>query len=197
MSEEFKSLAGLLLAPDAAARPTMADVLGHPWMRGEAATHQDFTAKFNHIMQRAVDTRDGGQEALDVDFQIAGAGRRQNMRGGGGKGDVDINKEWAMGREFRPVVPPRLGQQCTTFTVLGDPLEIMGALRDVLSGYSAKDADLTLSKRAWRATVTAKMKFEPMEIEGEDMLKESSSSNKEESKDATELLNLAGPGAEI
>ena len=43
VSEEFKQLAALLLAPEAGSRPTMADVLGHRWMRGEVATREEFS----------------------------------------------------------------------------------------------------------------------------------------------------------
>lgn len=76
VSEEFKSLVGLLLAPEPGARPTMADVLGHPWMRGEVASRDDFVARFKPTMDGAVGARDNSGEALDVDFQIATAGRR-------------------------------------------------------------------------------------------------------------------------
>lgn len=183
MSDEFKSLVGLLLAPEPGARPTMADVLGHAWMRGEVATKADFVARFGPIMQGAISARDGGQEALDVDFQIATAGRRQAMRG---VGATVIDANWAKGREFRPVVPSRLGQQCATFTVLGEPLEIMGALRDLLGDY---DKNVTLSKRGWRASCTARL--QALAVEGEEA---KDAVVQEENKDGEWAT---GPGAEI
>ena len=42
VSEELKHFVALLLAPEAGSRPTMGDVLGHPWMMGEIADFQEF-----------------------------------------------------------------------------------------------------------------------------------------------------------
>lgn len=57
VSEEFKNLVALLLAPEAGSRPTMADVLGHRWMRGEVAAPEEFVARFGSIFTEATEIR--------------------------------------------------------------------------------------------------------------------------------------------
>lgn len=78
VSEEFKSLAALLLAPEPGSRPTMADVLGHAWMRGETASQAEFSARFSNIMDEAQGAREEDQAGYDVDYQIASAGTRRS-----------------------------------------------------------------------------------------------------------------------
>ena len=158
-SEDFKSFISLTTAPSPELRLTMTDLLGHKWMRGQFTKKDDFAAKYNPIMERTLSKRDNGQEALNVDFQIAEAGRRRGMRGNrGGDSSIDLNENWATsnGRKFGPVVSLGLGLQCTTFTVLGQPLKIMEHLRDTLDWYDEDDEDkqtLKLSKSAWKAQV--------------------------------------------
>ena len=67
-SEEFKSFISLTTAQSPELRLTMADLLGHKWMRGEFTKKEDFAAKYNSIMERTLSKRDNGQEALNVDF---------------------------------------------------------------------------------------------------------------------------------
>ena len=67
-SEDFKNFISLTTAPSPELRVTMADLLGHAWMRGEFTKREDFAAKYNHIMERAIRRRDTGKEALNVDF---------------------------------------------------------------------------------------------------------------------------------
>ena len=67
-SDEFKGLISLLCAPDPGARATMADLLGHPWMRGECASKDEIVEGFTPFMNKAKQQRDGSGEALDVDF---------------------------------------------------------------------------------------------------------------------------------
>ena len=154
MSEEFKQLAALLLAPEAGSRPTMADVLGHRWMRGEAASRDEFTERFGTIMQAAEADRKGEQDALDIDFQIASAGtrRQQGNRGAAGAG-VLLDAAFEAGHAFAPAVAPR-GQLSTEFSVRGKALELMGLLYDLAFTI---DENVTLSKRHWRLTFTGVM----------------------------------------
>lgn len=138
VSDEFKSLIGLLTAPAPELRAPMADLLGHAWMRGQSTKREDFAEKYDHIMKRTLQTRDNGKEALNVDFQIAEAGRRRGMRGGEtGDAAVVIDKNWAtlQNRQFSPVVSLGLGLQCITFPVLGKSLDIMAHLRDLFAWY--------------------------------------------------------------
>lgn len=53
LSEEFKNLIEIMLAVDPSSRPTMADILGHEWMRGKAVTKQQFVSKCAKFMVTA------------------------------------------------------------------------------------------------------------------------------------------------
>ena len=160
-SEDFKSFISLTTAPSPELRLTMADLLGHKWMRGQFTKREDFAAKYDPIMERTLSKRDNGQEALNVDFQIATAGTRRGMRGDKiGDAAIELNDNWATSndRKFGPVISLGLGLQCITFTVLGKPLEIMQHLRDTLDWYDNEDADkenrtLKLSKSSWKVQV--------------------------------------------
>lgn len=99
-----------------------------------------------------------------------------------------IDDDWAKGREFRPVVPTRLGQQCTQFVVMGEPLKTMGALRDLLMSYGK----VSLSKDGWKMTCIAKK--QEVKVTG-DNEEESKESMQEESKDTD--WDAPGPIAEI
>ena len=46
LSEDFKELVALMLKHNPMARPTIADVLGHQWMRGEVPTKDEFNLRF-------------------------------------------------------------------------------------------------------------------------------------------------------
>ena len=79
-----------------------------------------------------------------------------------GDAAIDLNKDWATsnGRKFGPVVSLGLGLQCTTFTVLGEPLSIMKHLRDTLNWYDNDEEEkekrtLKLSKSSWKVQVIA------------------------------------------
>lgn len=99
-----------------------------------------------------------------------------------------IDEDWAKGREFRSAVPARLGQQCTTFTVMGEPLETMGALRDLLMSYGK----VSISKNGWKMTCIAKK--QEVKVSGD---------NEEESKESKQVASkdtdweAPGPRAEI
>lgn len=55
----------------------MADIVAHPWMTGEAATHEEFTARYDQVMQA---TRNSNANAMDIDFQIARAARARGAQ---------------------------------------------------------------------------------------------------------------------
>ena len=42
MSDDFKELIEFLLAYEPTARPVMADIIGHSWMRAETVSEEDF-----------------------------------------------------------------------------------------------------------------------------------------------------------
>ena len=49
-SEDFKSFIGLMTASSPELRATMADLIGHKWMRGQFTKIEDFAAKYNPVM---------------------------------------------------------------------------------------------------------------------------------------------------
>ena len=53
LSDEFVNLITGMLQFNPASRPSMADVLGHPWMRGEVPSDEEFKARFRSFMVKA------------------------------------------------------------------------------------------------------------------------------------------------
>ena len=47
LTPEFKDLVHHLLQEQPSSRITMADLLGHAWMKGEVVTHEQFKARFD------------------------------------------------------------------------------------------------------------------------------------------------------
>ena len=151
----------------------MTDLIGHKWMRGESTKKEDFAAKYNHVLQMKLQERDNGRPEYHVDYQIPKAGRKK-MRGMRiGDAAIVFDQNWATsnGRKFGPVVPLGLGLQCTTFTVLAEPLKIMEHLRDTLDWYD-NDKDqkekrtLKVSKSSWKVQVV--VHHQDVNDEGED-----------------------------
>ena len=50
LTDEFKELVALMLKENPMARPTIADVLGHPWMREEVPTEAEFVEHFRTLL---------------------------------------------------------------------------------------------------------------------------------------------------
>ena len=73
VTPEFKSFITTLIAFEPSSRPTMADILGDPWMRGEVLTHEQFANMCKPIFKKAVKSQ---QETLidsfkdHIDFQV-------------------------------------------------------------------------------------------------------------------------------
>ena len=47
----------------------MADIISHPWIQGKASTHQEFTARYDEVME-ATRQMNINQTEMDIDFQI-------------------------------------------------------------------------------------------------------------------------------
>ena len=58
-------------------RIVMADLLGHPWMKGEVVSDEQFSTRFNTFLNKAAELRDQEQLKLGIDFQIEKAGKRK------------------------------------------------------------------------------------------------------------------------
>ena len=70
MSDDFKELMEFLLAYEPSARPVMADIIGHPWMRAESITDEDFKTKVDAYIEQIKVKQNKDQEKMDVDYQI-------------------------------------------------------------------------------------------------------------------------------
>ena len=62
LGDDFVNLITGMLQLNPASRPSMADVLGHPWMRGECVTPEQFQAHCADFMQKAKAERIAEQE---------------------------------------------------------------------------------------------------------------------------------------
>ena len=62
LGDDFVNLITGMLQLNPASRPSMADVLGHPWMRGETVTPEQFQAHCADFMQKAKAERIAEQE---------------------------------------------------------------------------------------------------------------------------------------
>ena len=84
ISQEFVDLVTAMIAEQPAGRPTMAEFLGHPWMRGQTISQDEFGQHCAKFIEAANSARDAEQNSNGIDFQIPSAER--NRRGGEGEG---------------------------------------------------------------------------------------------------------------
>jgi len=82
ISDDFIHLVTSMLQHNAASRPTMADVLGHKWMRGEVITKEQFADHCSAFMEKAKADRIAEQTATGVDYSIPSSAGKANRRGG-------------------------------------------------------------------------------------------------------------------
>ena len=52
MTDEFKELMEFLLAYEPTARPVMVDIIGHPWMRGDTVTDEEFKTQVDTYIDK-------------------------------------------------------------------------------------------------------------------------------------------------
>lgn len=76
LSTEFKNLIESLLAAVPSSRPTMADVLGHPWMRGEVMSEADYEANCKKYMDAVLKEKDEVSDQLGIDYAVEKKTRR-------------------------------------------------------------------------------------------------------------------------
>ena len=68
MSDDFKELMEFLLAYEPTARPVMADIIGHPWMRVESVSDEDFKTQVDDYIDKVKAKQKKEQDKMDVDF---------------------------------------------------------------------------------------------------------------------------------
>ena len=70
LTDDFKELVALMCKKNPMARPTMADVLGHPWMRGSLPTKEEFKDHFKPLMTKALLPGEEKMIKFGKNFQI-------------------------------------------------------------------------------------------------------------------------------
>lgn len=97
-----------------ASRPTMADVLGHEWFRGETVTQAKFVEHCTSFMEKAKADRVAEQEATGIDYSIPASTGRQNRRGGATETEgYNFDTEFYMNHSFKPATQQKVGEQTT------------------------------------------------------------------------------------
>jgi len=129
----------------------MADLLSHPWMTGDAASHDEFCKNYDDIMQATLDRVE--QENFDAEFNIDEAEKQSNKRGNGQRSSGDkFPKDFEETHTFNPVPTFDKGARKTLLEVKGDeshPLAIMHYLYDLVSAIGENP---TISNSRWKLT---------------------------------------------
>ena len=123
----------------------MADIISHPWIQGKASTHQEFTARYDEVME-ATRQMNINQTEMDIDFQIIRA--RGQQRGQNDK----FASNFAETHIFNPCPQEVRGVKKTQLVVTNDsPLTIFSFLYDLVLEV---DPNVQISEKTW------KLKFE-------------------------------------
>ena len=71
-SSEFKHLISGILAYQPSSRPTIADILGDPWMRGPVMSKEDFAKICKPIVARAVKCQETElkEQGIGIDYMV-------------------------------------------------------------------------------------------------------------------------------
>ena len=152
LTPEFKSFIQAMLSYQPSTRPTIADILGDPWMRGPVMTKEEFYNVCKPIVAKATKAQE--KELVDngigIDFQV-GKGK-QIRRGNAVKERLDeIDQLTAV--NFRPQEPQyeHYGRcQNKNFTLSGGPIIILSVLFCTLS--QEKQTKTIISKENWKFT---------------------------------------------
>jgi len=114
LTDEFINLITGMLQFNPASRPTMSDVLGHQWMRGETVTAEQFQAHCSTFMEKAKADRIAEQESTGIDYSIPASAGRQNRRGGADASEgYTFDTDFYMNHSFKPAVAQRVGEKST------------------------------------------------------------------------------------
>ena len=179
ISQEFVDLVTAMIAEQPAGRPTMAEFLGHPWMRGQTISQDEFGQHCAKFIEAANSARDAEQNSNGIDFQIPSAER--NRRGGEGEGP-EFNDEFFERHTFKKLDKSQLTDKF--FIVNSQPLDAISQLYELISdkGFEPK-----VSEKSWKIKFNGKVEPKVMEMEEEKFDEE------EESKEAKEVKKLEVP----
>ena len=130
LTDDFKNLITHLLQEKTPSRIVMADLLGHPWMKGEVVSKDQFDERFQSFLAKAAEVRDKEQKNLGIDFQIEKAGKRKRPEQRG-KAEIEL-KGMLDKHTFKPLPDLPLTVKPTRFVVVGEAFGIMCTLFDVI-----------------------------------------------------------------
>ena len=99
LSEEFKNFIENLLACLPSSRPTMADILGHEWMRQDVLTKEQFETQCKGYMDAAMEEKMKINDEFGVDYEVEGAQAVATRRA---VGDEEFKNANFVTRAFRP-----------------------------------------------------------------------------------------------
>jgi len=138
LSCEFKDFMETILACVPSSRPTMADMLGAEWMRGETLTKEKFEAECAKHMDAAVAEKATVNEEFGIDHAVERKPRR---------GDAKFEGMNFVTREFRPHLENNYRSNMKQFVIEGKPIGIMDCLY-----YTAKQQgmEVKLSDTHWK-----------------------------------------------
>lgn len=178
LTEEFIHLITSMLQHNPASRPTMSDVLGHPWFRGDVVSDEQFAQHCQAFMEAAKADRANEQDTTGIDYAIPAS--TGNRRGGpDATGGYVFDADFYMDHSFKPVVQQGLANKNTQFLVNSKPLDIMTVLYDLIR---KKDAKIAVSEKSWKLKFDSKLmqeKPDPADVD-EEKKEEGDEENKED-----------------
>merc|ERR1711935_829060 len=94
-SQEFKDIIQAMLQLDPAHRPSIPEVLAHPWMKGPIPTYEEVHAEFTERESKVREAMEAEKLAKEEEKTRQMDHRRQvNMRSGGQKSGIDVSKQF-------------------------------------------------------------------------------------------------------
>jgi len=156
-TEDFKDLIEGMLAYNPTSRPTMADILGHRWVRGAVCTKEQFASKCKKFMDLAVAEKKAANEAFGIDHAVDKRERRALTPGA----------DWApiaaklVTLPFRPDFDQTTTGRVKRFVVEGKCLDAMFVLYEACKATCAeedlcKGENIEISDTKWKFSVPIK-----------------------------------------
>jgi len=143
VTEDFKELIEGMLAYNPTTRPTMADILGHRWMRGNVCTKEEFAAKCKSFMSAAVDEKKATNDKIGVDHAVDRLRRAEPQWEQIEKNLMDV--------PFRPDFEQTTTGRVKRFIVQGKPLEVMKLLYEACKAQAGSGTEASETK--WKLSI--------------------------------------------
>ena len=145
LEEDFINLITSMLQYNPASRPTMADVIGHKWMRGETVTEAAFAQHCAEVMEKVKADRLAEQDSARM--ECATPTGVANRRGGNYYESFLFDTDFYMNHSFKPAVKQKVDVKTTQFLVNAKPLDIMPVLLDLIM---EQDEKVVISDKSWK-----------------------------------------------